>query len=124
MYPEHHTRQDGVRSSINDDLAGVMVTYGNPPTKGFGAVFFQLTTSASMIGLIVSMLGGVLALVVALTIGAALRVAIIVAVFAGIGVFIALAVVTLRYYFGVQTSLEVLYPTRADTTMSTPDAGS
>jgi hypothetical protein len=101
-------------SGIHDDLAGVMVGYGNPPTKGLGAVFFQLTTSASMIGLIVSMIGGVLALVVALTLGAALPVAIVVAVVAGIGVFVALAVMTIRFYVGVQSSLEVLYPTPTD----------
>jgi hypothetical protein len=101
-------------SGVHDDLAGVMVSYGNPPTSGLGAILFQLTTSASMIGLIVSMIGGVLALVVALTLGAALPVAIVVALGGGICLFVALAVMTIRFYFGVQRSLEVLYPTPSD----------
>jgi hypothetical protein len=109
-------------SGIHDDLAGVMVSYGNPSTKGLGAALFQLTTAASMIGLIVSMIGGVLALVVALTIGAALALAIVVAVVAGIGVFVALIAMTLRFYIGVQASLPVLYPTPAEEIARTPDS--
>ncbi len=98
-------------TSIHDDLAGVMVTYGSPPTKGLGAVFYQLTTSASMIGIIVSMIGGVLALVVALMFGASTPAAFAVAVLAAVGVFVVLAATTLRFYFRVQNALRVIYPT-------------
>jgi hypothetical protein len=108
-------------TSLHDDLAGVMVSYGNPQTKGLGAVLFQLSTTASMIGLIVSMIGGVLVLVIALIIGAPLPVAIVTAIVAAIGVFLALAVTTIRFYFGVQASLEVLYPTPAEAAEPPPD---
>jgi uncharacterized membrane-anchored protein len=93
-----------------------MVTYGRPPTGGPGAIFYQLTTSASMIGIIVSMIGGVLALVVTLIIGAPLPAAIGVAVVATLGVFLGIAAMTVRFYMRVQASLEVLYATPGETT--------
>jgi len=101
-------------TSVHDDLAGVMVSYGSPPTRGLGALLYQLSTSASMIGLIVSMIGGVFALVVALSLGGAVELAIGVSVVAGLGVFVALAAMTIRFYLGVQASLEVRYPTPGD----------
>ncbi len=101
-------------SSLHDDLAGVMVSYGTPPTAGLGAVVYQLTTTAGMIGLIVSMIGGVLGLVVTLIVGASATMAFIVAFVAGLAVFVALAAVTIRFYLGVQGRLEVLFPTPTD----------
>jgi hypothetical protein len=107
-------------TSVHDDLPGVMVSYGNPPISGPGVVFYQLTTSASMIGIIVSMIGGVLALVVALIIGAPLSMAIGVAVVATLGVFLGLAAMTVRFYTRVQASLQVLYPTPDETVAQVP----
>ena len=101
-------------SSVNDDLAGVMVTYGSPPTRGLGAVVYQLTTSGSMIGLIVSMIGGVLALVVTLILGASVGVAFGVAAAGALVLFLALGVTTVMFYFRVQSRLEVLFPTPAE----------
>ena len=74
-----------------------------------------------MIGLIVSMIGGVLALVVALILGASVQVAIGVAVVAALGVFVALAAMTIRFYLRVQASLQVLFPTPSDGTGQAPD---
>jgi hypothetical protein len=107
-------------TSVHDDLPGVMVTYGNPPLSGPGAVFYQLTTSASMIGIIVSMIGGVLALVVTLIIGAPLPVAIGVAVVATLGIFLGIAAMTIRFYTRVQAALQVLYPTPGETKAPAP----
>lgn len=108
-------------TSIHDDLPGVMVSYGSPPTSGLGAIVYQLTTSATMIGLIVSMIGGVLALVVSLLVGASVQVAIGVAAVATFGVFAALAVMTIRFYFRVQAALPVLFPTPGGDTGKPPD---
>jgi hypothetical protein len=108
-------------SSIHDDLAGVMVSYGSPPTTGFGAVVYQLTTSASMIGLIVSMIGGVLAFVVAVILGGSASLSVGVAAVAGLGVFVVLAALTIRFYLRVQASLPVLYPTPRDGTGRAPE---
>ena len=74
-----------------------MVSYGSPPTSGLGALVFQLTTSGTMIG-------GVLALVVTLILGASIPVAFGVAAVAGIGVFVALAVMTIRFYLRLDAS--------------------
>ena len=98
-------------TSVHDDLQGVMVSYGSPPTAGVGAVLYQLTTSGSMIGLIVSMVGGVLALVVTIILGATVTLAILIAAVAALGVFLGLAATTIRFYFRVQANFEVLFPT-------------
>ena len=57
-------------SATHDDLAGVFMSYGSPPATGIGFVLYGLTTSGGMIGLIVSMVGGVLIGVLALLAGA------------------------------------------------------
>jgi hypothetical protein len=101
-------------TSVHDDLAGVMVSYGSPPTSGLGAAVYQLKTSGTMIGLIVAMIGGVLALVVSVVVGAATGTAFAIGAVAALGVFVALAAVTIRFYFGVQAALPVLYPTPPD----------
>ncbi len=108
-------------TSIHDDLAGVMVSYGSPPTSGPGVLIYQLTTSAGMISLIVSMIGGVLALVVTLILGASVPVAVGVAAVAAIGVFVALAAMAVRFYRGVQADLQVLFPTPRDGGGQAPD---
>ena len=108
-------------TSIHDDLPGVMVSYGSPPTSGPGVLIYQLTTSAGMISLIVSMIGGVLALVVTLILGASVPVAVGVAAVAAIGVFVALAAMTVRFYRGVQADLQVLFPTPRDGGGQAPD---
>jgi hypothetical protein len=98
-------------TGTHDDLAGVMLTYGNPPTKGLGVVVYQLTTSTGMINLIVSLIGGVLALVVSLILEVGLAVALGVAVVATVFVFMTLGALTIRFYLRIQASIEVLFPT-------------
>ena len=98
-------------SSTHDDLAGVMVDYGDPPTRGPGLVVYQLTTSGGMINLIVSMLGGVLALVVSLIFGASVAAAFGVAALVSVAIFAVLGALTMRFFLKVQVELEVLFPT-------------
>lgn len=107
-------------SSMHDDLTGVMVSYGSPSTKGPSALVYQLTTSGSMIGLIVSMIGGLLPLVVSLILGASVPVAFGVAAVGALVVFVALAAMTVRFYLRVQAALPVLFPTPQDGTQA-PD---
>jgi len=96
--------------TIHDDLAGVMVSYGGPPTKGIGAVVYQLTTSAGMTGLIIAMLAGVLGFVLALVVGSSSSLAFIAAAVAGVAAFVVLALLTARYYAGIQSRLSVSFP--------------
>jgi hypothetical protein len=108
--------------STHDDLAGVMVTYGNPPLTGFRALVYQMTTSAGMINVIVSMVGGALAIVVALILGWPVAPAFLAGAVAGVALFVALAAVTIWFYIRVQANLQVLFPTPGDTasTVVTP----
>lgn len=77
-----------------------------------------------MIGLIVSMIGGVLALVVALILGVSAESAFGIAAAATFGVFLALAAMTVWFYLRVQATLPVLYPTPRDDIGQTPNSGS
>jgi hypothetical protein len=67
-----------------------------------------------MIGLIVSMLGGVLALVGSLALGVSVLVAFLIGAGAGLVVFVGLVSLTIRFYTRVQASLEVMFPTPSD----------
>jgi hypothetical protein len=54
-------------SPVHDDIESVVLAYGaGPQTSGLSLVLYGLTTSGGMIGLITSMVGGVLAGVLAL----------------------------------------------------------
>lgn len=111
-------------TGVHDDLTGVMVSYGSPSTKGASAVLYQLTTSAGMINLIVSMVGAVLALVIALILGASAQAAFGVATVTVVVVFVALGAAMIGYYFRVQASIQVLFPTPKDDTGLAPDSPS
>ena len=100
--------------ATHDDLAGVMVSYGSPSTSGPSALVYQLTTSATMIGLIVSMIGGVIALVGGLILEASLALAFGVGAAAAVGVFLVLVALTARFYLRVQAAMPVLFPTPPD----------
>lgn len=97
--------------ATHDDLAGVMVSYGSPPTRGRGAIVYQLTTSSGLINLIVSMIGGVLALVLSLIAGVSITLGFVVAAVTAAAVFLVLLAMTVRFFTGVQVRQEVLFPT-------------
>jgi len=97
--------------ATHDDLVGVMVSYGSPPTRGLRAMVYQLTTSSGLINLIVSLIGGVLALVLSLIAGASITLAFGVAAVAAAAVFLVLVAMTIRFFTGVQARQEVLFPT-------------
>jgi hypothetical protein len=56
-------------TATHDDITSVITAYGSPPSSGIGLILYGLTTSGGMIGLITSMVGGVLASVLSLTLG-------------------------------------------------------
>lgn len=56
-------------SPTNDDIDSVLLGYGTLPSSGPGELMYGLSTSGGMIGLIVSMVGGVLIGVLTLLVG-------------------------------------------------------
>ncbi len=100
-----------ITSSANDDLTGVMLSYGSPPTRGGSAVLYGVTTSSGMMTIVISMLAGVLAFLVAIIAGAPVVGGLIAGGLAMVAVFAALAYVTFRYYMRKQAVIPVLFPT-------------
>jgi hypothetical protein len=98
-------------SGTHDDLAGVMVSYGNPPERFPGVLLYGLTTSGGMIHLIVSLVGGVLGGVVALMFGAIGGWALAIGAITAMGVFLALLAATAGTVPRQQGSLSTLFPT-------------
>ena len=94
----------------HDDVASVLLTYGAPPSTGFAFVLYGLTTSGGMIGLIVCMVGGVLAAVLGLIVGASGELAVWIGLGGGVLVLVALMVTTLGSVPRHQAKLGVLFP--------------
>ena len=97
-------------SATHDDIDSVIAGYGRVPDSGLGQVVYGLTTSGGMIGLIVSMVGGVLAAVLGLIVGVSADVAIWVGVAGAIVVFGAITVLTVGSVPSHQRDLTVLFP--------------
>jgi hypothetical protein len=93
----------------HDDMPSVLLGYGSPASSGPGLFLYGLTTSGGMIGLIVSMVGGVLAGVLALMVGPAEP-----AVWIGLGgavvTFAIIAWLSVGSVPRHQASLTVLFP--------------
>jgi hypothetical protein len=77
-----------------DDLESVLTAYGKLPESGPGQVLYALSTSGGMIGLITSMVGGVLAAVLGLLAGATGAAAVWIGVGGGVLVFVLLVIFT------------------------------
>jgi hypothetical protein len=103
---------------IHDDLPGVMVSYGSPPTRGGGAILYGLTTSAGTLALILAMLSGVLALVVALALAWTITASVVLALLVGGVALVAIVGWSVQYYGRVQRTLPVAFPTPPDGTSS------
>jgi hypothetical protein len=99
--------------SIHDDLPGVMVSYGSPPTRGAGAILYGLTTSAGTLALILAMMSGVLALVVALALAWTITASSVLALLVGVGMLATILAWSFRYYAQVQRTLRVAFPSAA-----------
>jgi hypothetical protein len=97
-------------SPVHDDTDSLMLAYGGPPESGMSSFLYGLSTSGGMIGLIVSMVGGVLASALALIFGMD-RAA---AVWVGVGGFVlvmgALIAATFRAVGWNQAALPAIFP--------------
>jgi hypothetical protein len=100
-------------TSVNDDVAGVLVSYGSPATTRTGQLTYALTTSSGMIALIVALLAGVLAHVVVLLAGLPVALGFVVGAVVIVAVFVALAIFTAQYFRTEQARLAVMFPTEA-----------
>jgi hypothetical protein len=94
----------------HDDIDAVTAVYGPISDRLPGQIVYGLTTSAGMIGLIVAMVGGVLAAVVAMLIGVAGGMSIWIGVAGGVVVLAALIVYGAWSVQRVQASVAAHFP--------------
>lgn len=94
----------------NDDVESVLSAYGGPSASGIGLILYGLTTSGGMIGLITSMVGGVLAAVLGLILGGPDGLAVWIGVGGAVLVFAILLLVTAGSVPRHQATLTVLFP--------------
>jgi hypothetical protein len=97
-------------TATHDDVASILTAYGSPASSGIGTIWYGLTTSGGMIGLITSMVGGVLAAVVGLLLGVSGGLALWIGLGGGVLVFAALIVTTTGAVTRNQAALPALFP--------------
>jgi len=95
---------------IHDDIPSVVMAYGTQSQSSFGDILYGLTTSGGMIGLIVSMLGGVLVAVVSLLIGTGGGTAVWLGIAGAVLVFAALLASAMYSIPRAQATLDSLFP--------------
>ena len=91
----------------------MLTAYGTLPESGAGQLLYGLTTSGGMIGLITSMVGGVLAAVLGLLVGASGGVAVWIGVGGGVLVFALIVAFTFGAVPRQQQALGSLFPAPA-----------
>ena len=101
-------------TGTHDDPAGVMISYGSPPTTYPAVIFYALTTSGGMIALIVALVGGVLVGVLSLIFGASAGVAIGLSIAGAIFAFVLEMVMTTGSVTKISESLPVLFPSESE----------
>jgi hypothetical protein len=97
-------------TGTHDDPASVMISYGSPPDRFPGVVLYGMTTSGGMVGLIVSLVGGVLVGVLALLFDADGGAALLVGAVGAVVTFVAVIGGTTGYFNRQQATIEVLFP--------------
>ena len=95
----------------HDDIDAVTTVYGPISDRLPGQIVYGLTTSAGMIGLIVAMVGGVLAAVVAMLVGVAGGASIWIGLVGGVAVLVALIAYGYVSVGSVQASVTARFPT-------------
>jgi hypothetical protein len=106
-------------TATHDDLPSVLTAYGSPADSGVGNIWYALTTSGGMIGLITSMVGGVLAAVLGLLVGIPGGQALWVGLAGGLIVIVSLFVRT----SGAVTREQATLPARFPASEQDPAAG-
>jgi hypothetical protein len=97
-------------TTTHDDIESVLTAYGTLPESGTGQLLYGLTTSGGMIGLITSMVGGVLAAVLGLLVGISGEVAVWIGVGGGVLVFLLIVLFTFGAVPRQQQTLGSLFP--------------
>jgi hypothetical protein len=100
-------------SPTHDDMTSLLTTYGSPSLRGIGLILYGLTTSGGMIGLITSMVGGVLAAVLGLMLGVPGGLAVWIGVAGAVLVFAVLVALTTGSVTRHQATMPVLSPAPA-----------
>ena len=101
-------------TATHDDVDSVISAYGSPSSSGLGIVLYGLTTSGGMIGVITSMVGGVLVAVLSLIIGVSGDMAIWIGVAGGVLVFALIVAFTVGAVPRHQAEMSVLFPAPKD----------
>ena len=109
-------------SPIHDDPAGIGLAYGDQETSFPGVLWYGLTTSGGMIGLILSLVGGVEAGVLALLVGLEGGAALLVGIGGAIVVFGVLVGLTVGRVPREQRKLPAMFPTPSEPDATVPDA--
>jgi hypothetical protein len=109
-------------SAIHDDPAGIGLAYGNQPTAFPGVLFYGLTTSGGMIGLILALVGGAEAAVIVLLLGVEAGAAIGVGIGGAIVVFGLITGFTVGRVPSEQTRLPAMFPTPARSEPAEPSS--
>jgi uncharacterized membrane protein len=104
----------------HDDLESVLLSYGKLPDSWIGQIGYALTTSGGMIGIVVSMVGGVLAGVISLMFLAS-EFAIWVGLLGAILTFVLIVVYTFGSVERQQTTLDARFPAPGATPMPTTE---
>jgi len=97
-------------TATHDDIATVLLGYGSLPATTAGSLLYGLTTSGGMIGLIVSMVGGVLTGVLALIVGASGGSAVWIGIAGGLLVFGTLVAWAIMRIPRTEAGLTVRFP--------------
>ena len=95
----------------HDDIDAVLTVYGRISEEVFGQFIYGLSTSNGMIGLIVSMVGGVLSTVIAMLFGVAGGASIWIGAVAGVIILAGLFAFTFMTVLREQARIPVLFPT-------------
>jgi hypothetical protein len=102
-------------SPVHDDMRSLARVYGDPPTTFPSALLYTLMTSGGMVGLITSMVGGVLAAVLALLFGLTNDLGVLLVGLGGAVVsFIALIGTTMGQVPRAQEGMGVAFPADAE----------
>ena len=109
-------------TATHDDLPAVLTAYGPLPERLSGQFLYLLSTSNGMIGLIVSLVAGVLTTVLAMLIGLEDGASMWIGVAGGVIVLAALFAFTGRVILREQARFTVLFPTPAAEPVVEPDA--
>jgi len=98
-------------TATHDDPAGVGLAYGDQPTAFPGVLFYGLTTSGGMIGLILALVGGVEGAVLGLLLGVDDTAALLLGIGGFLVVLGGIIAATVGRVPGEQQRLPVLFPT-------------